>query len=212
MARPALPLDQRRQKMRALAITLGLVLAPAQVSAQIGNPAGMAPDTRFERPGVPAPNQTNYQDRLFAQLLTAGGIAEVELGKLAADTSGHDGVKRFADRMVDDHSKANEALKSIAEENKIPLPDELDADHKKIRADLEKLDGAEFDLAYMAAQIVDYQKAAQLLAWEIGQGQNAELQRFAARTLPTVLEHLDMAKQIYAQLTGEAAVEAAKAN
>ncbi|MGO4839319.1 DUF4142 domain-containing protein, partial [Rhizobiaceae sp. 2RAB30] len=136
--------------MRVLAISFGLVLSPALASAQIGNPAGLAPDTTMEKPGVPAPNQTNYQDRLFAQLVTAGGMAEVDLGKFAADKTDHDGVKAFANRMVRDHGKANEQLKSVADKSKIPLPRAVDADHQKIRSDLEKLDGAEFNLAYMA--------------------------------------------------------------
>lgn len=191
--------------MRTLAITLGLALLPNFASAQIGNPAGMAPDTRMEKPGVPAPNQTNYQDRLFAQLMTAGGMAEVELGKLAAGKTGNDGVKNFANRMLEDHGRANEMLKSLADKSKIPLPAEIDADHTKIRADLEKLEGSEFDRAYMAAQIIDHQKAAQLLAWEIGSGEDAELQRFAAATLPTVQEHLQMAIDLIAQLSTQAA-------
>src|SRR3954467_9972208 len=123
--------------MRVAAITLGLLLLPAPGIAQIGNPAGFAPDTLMEKPGVPAANQTNYQDRLFARLLTAGGLAEVELGKLAGSRSDDETVKQFADRMVNDHGKANEELKSIADKSKIPLPGELDAEHKNTKADLE---------------------------------------------------------------------------
>ena len=48
-------------------------------------------------------------------------------------------------------------------------------------------------LTYMRAQIVDHQKTSQLLQWEIGSGEDAEMQRFAADTLPTVLEHLAQA-------------------
>jgi putative membrane protein len=187
--------------MRIVVTMCALVLFPASLSAQIGNPAGMAPDTNTEKPGVPAANQTNYQDRLFAQLATAGGMAEIEFGQLAKNKADDDRVRQFATRMAKDHIKANEELISIADKSKMPLPTELAPDHKAVRADLEKREGAEFDLGYMAGQIVDHQKTAQLLAWEIGSGQNGELQRFAARTLPTVLEHLDMAKQIYAELT-----------
>ncbi|MER8699576.1 DUF4142 domain-containing protein [Mesorhizobium sp. M1273] len=192
--------------MRAAAITFALALWPCCALAQIGNPAGLAPDTRMEKPGVPAPNQTNYQDRLFAQLVTAGGRAEVELGRLAAGKTSHDGVREFANRMVEDHDKANKQLKSVADKSEIPLPEELDPDHKKIRADLEKLDGAAFELAYLAAQIVDHQKAAQLLAWEIGSGEDAELQHFASDKLPTVLEHLDTARTLHADLAGKASL------
>ncbi len=189
--------------MPRVAIALGLSLLPATaVMAQIGNPAGMAPDTRFEAPGVPAPNQTNYQDRLFAQLTATGGMAEVEFGNLALERAVNSGVKDFAQRMVGDHDKANDTLKGLAEESKIPLPDELDPDHKRQRADLEKLEGTEFDLAYMKGQIVDHQKTVQLLIWEIGSGQDAEIQRFAAATLPTVLRHLEMARNLTAELKG----------
>ena len=71
--------------MRLSALALGLAILPSSVCAQIGNPAGMAPDTKMESPGVPAPNQTNYQDRLFARLATVGGNAEVDLATLASD-------------------------------------------------------------------------------------------------------------------------------
>ncbi|GLS30770.1 putative membrane protein [Mesorhizobium albiziae] len=186
--------------MRCVALAFGLALLPSDIWAQIGNPTGWAPDTKMEEAGVPAPNQTNYQDRLFAQLATAGGMAEVELGKLASDKTAHEGVKRFAERMIDEHGKANDALKTIAKESKIPLSDQLDPDHKKVHADLQKLDGVQFDRAYLAAQIVDHQKTVQLLAWEIGQGEDAELQRFASQSLTGVLEHLAAARNLVADL------------
>jgi putative membrane protein len=190
--------------MRAAAITLGLILMCVPASAQIGNPAGMAPDTRMQQPGVPAPGQSNYQDQLFAQLAASGGSAEIELSKLAADRSSQDAVRRFAERMVNDHRKANESLTRIAGQSDIPLPSEVDEDHKRILANLENLDGAEFDRAYLAAQIVDHQKTAQVLAWEIGSGQNADLQQFASEVLPTVLEHLELARRTQAQLASGA--------
>ncbi|RWO84912.1 MAG: DUF4142 domain-containing protein [Mesorhizobium sp.] len=202
--------------MRASATVLGLVAlsaSPLSVSpllAQIGNPAGMAPDTRMEAPGQPAPHQTNYQDRLFAQLAAAGGAAEVEFGKLAKK-SGNSAVTAFAGRMVDDHSAANARLKSLAETNKIPLPEGLDEEHERQRAELEKLDGARFDIAYISGQITDHQKTVQLLEWEIGSGQDADLQHFASETLPTVLEHLQLARDIKAELASQAIADSAAA-
>ena len=74
------------------------------------------------------------------------------------------------------------------------MPTKIDAEHSRTRADLEKLSGHQFDRAYLTAQVVEHQKTAQLLAWEIGQGQNPELQRFASETLPAVLEHLRLAR------------------
>ena len=110
-------------------------------------------------------------------------------------------VKQFARRMVDDHTKTNDRVKAIAEKSKIPLPEGPDEEHKKVRSELEKLDGKAFDVSYLQTQITDHQKTAQLLSWEIGSGQDAELQRLAAETLPTVLDHLGMARTLYAKLT-----------
>lgn len=182
--------------MRKVLLAAALVLLPWQAGAQIGNPAGLAPDTHMEKPGTPAPNQSNYQDRLFAQISAVGGLAEADLGRLAANSATNAGVKQFAQRMVDDHQKANDKLKSIAQMGNISLPTKIDAEHSKTRTDLERLNSHQFDRAYIAAQLIEHQKMAQLLAWEIGQGQNVELQRFASETLPTVLEHLRLARDL----------------
>jgi len=190
--------------MRKVLLTTLLVLAPWQACAQKGNSAGWSPDTRTEKAGVPSPNQGNYQDRLFGQIAAVGGLAEVDLGKLAADKASNPGVKQFAKRMVDDHEKANRQLKSIAQKSSIPLPSKTDAEHNKTRADLEKLNGPRFDRAYLSNQTVEHQKMAQLLAWEIGQGEDAEMQRFASETLPAVLEHLRLARDLAAEIPADA--------
>jgi putative membrane protein len=185
--------------MRTAAIVL-LAGLPVAALAQIGNPGFMSPTTRFESPGVPAPGQNNVTDDLFAQLVGEGGLAEVALGELAAGKAAEAAVGDFARRMVDDHTAANERLAPIAEESGVPLPDALNPEHQAMREMLEGLEGAAFDLAYMRGQVVDHQKTVQLLVWEIGQGQNAEMQRFASATLPTVLEHLETARALVDEL------------
>jgi putative membrane protein len=122
---------------------------------------------------------------------------------LAVGKTENAAVGDFARRMVDDHTAANERLAGIAEASGIPLPDALNAEHATLRDRLEGLEATAFDLDYMRAQVVDHQKTVQLLVYEIGQGQNAELQRFAADTLPTVLDHLRMARAIVGELALE---------
>ena len=136
-------------------------------------------------------------------------MAEVDFGKLAEQKAQSREVKGFARRMADDHGKANAQLADLAKQANIPLPNELDPDHKAMRADLEKLSGAEFDKAYMRGQVVDHQKTVLLLQWEIAFGQDGDLQRFASRTLPTVLEHLQMAQNLLAEIAGKTAEGAA---
>jgi putative membrane protein len=121
-------------------------------------------------------------------------------------------VKEFAQRMVEDHSKANDRLISLAEADGIAVPDELDRKHKAVRERLEASSGAKFDLAHIRGQVVDHQKTAQLLEHEIGSGQDVELKSFASETLPVVLGHLEMAQNIQAQIAGKTSQPAPSLN
>jgi putative membrane protein len=184
--------------------TAGALVLSSSAFAQIGNPAGLSPSTPVSEPGKPAPNYPNTQDRLFVHLAGTGGMAEVEASKLASGKAQNPAVGRFAKMMVDEHSKTNERLKALAGKAEIPLPPGLDPDHKAMLASLEKLSGAEFDRAYMQGQLIDHQKTAQILQWEMSNGQDAQLQRLAADTLPSVLHHLQSAQAIMAELSGTA--------
>ena len=186
-------------RISAIAAVLAVLLA-APASAQIGNPAGMAPGTPQSAPGVPAPHQPNQQDRLFVQEAAIGGMAEVDSGKMAEQKGQSSAVKDFGRRMVEDHSKANDRLSALAKAASVPLPGDLDPEHQTMRAELEKLSGAPFDRAYIEGQVQDHQKTVQLLEWEIGSGQDAELKQFASETLPIVLQHLQLAQSVAAQL------------
>jgi putative membrane protein len=115
-----------------------------------------------------------------------------------------DAVKEFGRRMVQDHGEANARLISLAKEDGIAVPHELDAEHQAMRARLDSLSGAEFDLAYLQGQVVDHQKTVQLLEYEIGSGQDVELKSFASEILPVVLQHLRVAQDIQAEMTANA--------
>jgi putative membrane protein len=180
--------------LATLSTVIPLLAAPAL--AQSGNPAFMTPET--------GPEQPNNPDRVFVRAAAIGGMAEVELGALAEQKAQSEAVKDFGRRMVEEHGKANEQLISIAKEVGIPVPDELDQEHKAMRDRLQTMTGAEFDLAYIEGQVADHQKTAQLLEHEIGSGQQVDLKNFAAATLPVVIAHLRTAQELQAELTGKA--------
>jgi putative membrane protein len=140
-------------------------------------------------------------------LIAAGGLAEVDAAKLASQRAQNAAVKEFVQRMADDHGKANARLSNLAKEANIPLPAEPDADQKAMRERLERADCAEFDLLYMQGQLIDHQKTVQ----QIGSGENADIQHFAADLLPTVFGHLQMTQDILSQLSGRAPQGAAPA-
>jgi putative membrane protein len=172
-----------------------------------GNPGGMPPGTRQSIPGVPAPHQTNQADRAFVHAATVGGLAEVELGRLAAQKASNRTVKEFAERMVRDHGAANDRLSTLVKADKSAPSDKLDEEHQAMRARLEQSSGAQFDNAYMQGQVTEHQKTAQLLEYEIGSGGNAELKEFASDLLPTVLAHLRMAQAIASEMAHQATAE-----
>jgi putative membrane protein len=133
-------------------------------------------------------------DDAWVMKVAKGGIAEVELGKLAAEKASSDAVKQFGQRMVDDHGKANDELKTLAENKKITLPTEIGPEEKALRARLMKLSGPAFDRAYMQAMVSDHEKDIGEFRTESRSGKDADVKAWAAKTLPTLEEHLKMAR------------------
>jgi putative membrane protein len=166
-----------------------------------GNPGGMSPTTRESTPGKPAPHQINQADRTFVRTFAIGGLAEVDLAKLAAQKASTDAVKDLAQRMIKDHGEANDRLAPLAKANGIPLPDQFDSEQQSMRDRLQQTGKTEFDLAYIRGQIANHQKTVQLLIYQIGSGENDDLKKFASDTLPTVLDHLRMAQSIAAEIS-----------
>jgi len=129
-----------------------------------------------------------------------GGLAEVELGNLAKDKASNADVKAFGQQMVDDHSKANDELKQLASSKGITLPTETDAKHKAERDRLSKMSGAEFDKAYMQAMVADHRTDVNEFRRESQRGGDADVKSWAAKTLPTLEHHLQMAESANAKV------------
>ena len=136
------------------------------------------------------------QDRDFLMDAAMGGLMEVELGRIAAQKGMSDSVKQFGQRMVDDHSKANEELTSLASSKGITLPTALDEKHQKDVTKLSALSGAEFDRAYSKLMLSDHNKDVKEFEKQSTKGADAELKAFASKTLPTLQEHLQMARAL----------------
>jgi putative membrane protein len=189
----------------ALLLSLSILCLAGPARAQSsGNPAGNNPAAQQAAPGVPAAHELNMSDRVFLRAAAAGGLAEVDFGQLAASAGESQLVKSFAQHMVSDHGKANKKLSTLASDDQFPLPSKVDAEHQRARGELEKLKGAAFDRAYIAGQLQDHQRTAQLLAYEIGAGENADLKAFAEENLPIVLDHLQTVQDIATKLWGVA--------
>ena len=162
----------------------------ANVSATRSDTAKAVPAT--------APPAANIQaDTAFVQKAAMGGMTEVALGKMAADKAKDTRVKDFGNRMVTDHGKVNDELKSIAGSKNIQLPAGLDAKHQALSDSLGKMSGKAFDTAYVNAMLNDHKDALALMQSEASNGTDAELKAFAGRTAPLIQSHLDMIQKIH---------------
>lgn len=134
-------------------------------------------------------------DRKFIEDAARGGMAEVQLGQLAAQKAQSSEVKQFGQKMVDDHGKANDQLKSLASSKNVTLPTDLDRGHKRDYDRLSKLSGAEFDREYMKHMVSDHKKDVSDFRKEAKSAKDSEVKSFASTTLPTLEQHLQMAQQ-----------------
>ena len=150
-----------------------------------------------------AHSQLNMADRKFVKDAAQGGMAEVELGQLAAEKASSDDVKKFGQRMVDDHSKANDDLKQLATKKGVHVPQQLSAKDKATKARLSKLSGEQFDKAYMADMVKDHEADAKEFENQANKGTDADIKAFAAKTLPMVQRHLEMARDLANQVAAK---------
>jgi len=132
----------------------------------------------------------------FAQKAAVGGMAEVELGKVAAQQASNPRVKEFGQKMVADHSKANEALKSAASKEGITLPSAIDKHEQHEMDEIKGLSGAAFEKKYMSEMVEDHKKDVREFEAAAKKDPNSSVGKFAQDTLPTLREHLQMAQDV----------------
>jgi putative membrane protein len=142
-------------------------------------------------------------DSNFVKEAAEGGLAEVEMGKLAVEKASNPEVRKFGQRMIDDHTQANERLKNVASSQGITPPDTLNAKDESTKQRLESLSGTQFDRAYMTDMVKDHSQDVAEFEKESSGGSDAAVKSFAAQTLPTLQGHLKSAKEIEPQVMNE---------
>jgi putative membrane protein len=177
-----------RNVVLAATMAIAVAAAPAYAKGQKGQ----------KNAGAGGP----MNDQTFVTKAAAGGLAEVELGKLAQEKGSNEQVKNFGQKMVTDHGKANDELKTLAQKKNITLPTDLDAHDKALRDRLTKMSGAAFDRAYMQAMLTDHRKVANEFRHESTAGKDADIKAFAAKTLPTIEEHVKLAQDANKAIVG----------
>ena len=134
----------------------------------------------------------------FVQKAAMSDMYEVQAGKLATEKGQSDAVKQFAQQMVDAHTKTTEELTGIvkAKNIKVDLPTKLDAKHQKLIDDLNSAPAKDFDKTYANQQVDAHQEAVHLFKKYAAKGDDADVNQFAEKTLPTIEHHLEDAKKL----------------
>jgi|SRR5579875_3759612 len=135
-------------------------------------------------------------DAKFAMKAAQGGMAEVQMGQLAAQKASSPDVKAFGQQMVDDHTKANDQLKSVAQQENMTLPTTLDAKDQALYTKLQGMSGADFDKAYVKAMVKDHQEDIKEFQKESDKGKDPQIKNFASQTLPVLQQHLSKIQSI----------------
>jgi len=136
----------------------------------------------------------------FSSAAAQGGLTEVELGRLAVQRGSNPAVKSFGHQMIEDHSRANSELKTIATRKNIALPTDLNSDQKATMDKLSKLSGSEFDKEYMSDMVKDHEADAKEFESQANKGTDADIKAFAAKTLPMIQRHLQLARDVANQV------------
>lgn len=166
-------------------------------SSQSGAPASSSGSNTAAGTGASAKNAVSRSDASLMRDLAQANISEIEAGKLAQSKTKNDQVKQFAQKMVDDHTKANQELQQLAQQKGVKLPTEPDMKHKASMKLLSALDGDKFDKRYMSqGGLSDHRNTHKLLTRVQDRATDPDLKSLAAKLMPIVDQHLTMAQGI----------------
>lgn len=136
-------------------------------------------------------------DRNMMRDLAYANLSEVAMAKLAQEKTSNDEVRNYAQRMIDDHSKAMDQLQQLAQAKGVQLPTAPDAKHQAMEKKLRAMSGQEFDRQYMQqAGMQDHRKVHSLVARVSTRAQDPDLKTLAGNLLPNIDQHLQMAQQM----------------
>lgn len=164
---------------------------------QPGTQPGMSPMDEATRTNGQDPNGAgSMMDKAFVRTALQGGMAEVQLGQLAAQKGNSDDVKQFGQKMVDDHTKLGDQLKPIAEQMGVKPPTSISSKDKATMAKLQSLNGDAFDKAYIKDMVKDHTKDEKDFKQEADRTTNDQLKQCVTQGEQVISEHLQMIKQI----------------
>lgn len=153
--------------------------------------------------------QVSRQDQQFINSAYQANETEIRLGQIAQDKATNGDVKTFAQHMVTDHSEIGRGLKTFVGEWQAELPPGMDKDHQAVVDRIAGLSGADFDREYMNTMVKDHEEAVSLFEKQANMSPRTPTDEWAAKVLPTLQDHLQMAVKTGREVGAPAAAEGA---
>lgn len=164
---------------------------------QPNSPSQQQPSATVGSPGATAPTAQNFGDQAFVSKAMEGGMAEVELGKLAADKSQSQDVKQFAQKMINDHSQMGDKwFKPVAQQLGVSEPKGPSKKDKKLIEKLQGLSGQQFDTEYIQAMVKDHKEDLKEFQNESQAAQDPNVKQIAEQGSKVISQHLQIIEQI----------------
>lgn len=135
----------------------------------------------------------------FMKEACQGGMAEVEMGKLAQQKSQNAEIKKFGQMMVTDHGSAGKELEELAKKKNVTLPTDMGS-HKSTYDSLSKESAADFDRAYVKEMVSDHESDLKAFQKQAENSTDPDVKAFAAKTASVIQKHLDAIKTIEAKM------------
>ncbi len=197
-------ISQRILMFSGVALLSGAVAFAQQQPMGSASPSNPTAPTN-SNPNMSTPDQMQLQentaegstlDKAFVSKALEGGMAQIGLGKLAAEKGSGADVRQFGQKMVDDHTQMGNQMKLVGQQISVKAPKGLSKKDQQLVAKLETLSGAQFDDAYIAAMVKDQKSDAADFRQEAGNTQNPTVKQAAQVGGQVIDGHLQMIEQI----------------
>jgi len=161
---------------------------------------GITPSPTGAASPTASPVALTAPEKEFMANAARGGMLEVQLGNLATQKASSNDVKQFGERMATDHGQLGQKLQQLASNLNVTLPQDLKPEQQAVVSRFEKLTGKAFDRDFMKEMVNDHVKDISEFERAASQATNPDIKQFVSEALPTLRDHLKMAREIAAKL------------
>lgn len=141
-------------------------------------------------------NNLTAQDNNFLRYMSEANMLEIQEATAAKDTSNNPAIKTFAQKMISDHTMAQNELSQLASSKGAQLPTQLEPAQMEMVSNLQNKTGTDFDKQYVSDQIAAHQQAITMDKHETTEGNDQDVKDMAMQLLPKLQMHLQLAEQL----------------